>query len=271
MPDAGKALGKGMPSAVDKALENLRSTMVQALIEEQRRDQLTGLANDHALAAWIQDRIDGGERFWIAFIEVDRFKNINDKFGYDNADLLLIRIAEQLRRSSADHFTTPTTPFRAHGDEFFLAGMLPAENSETLIAEVKAVSDRLELILKNVASVRISVRDKAEPILGTVSIGWLVSDDLQSADLTGRSVRHSLELTTSRAKLTRNASVRFQPEFRHIETTDGRSDCGVCESKYSVTVKVDQVREEDLYCPNCGERGHRPHSLRPNQIVVAGH
>lgn len=51
-----------------------------------------------------------------------RFKEINDIFGYTNADTLLKRIAEQLTTSS--FFPHGVAAFRAHGDEFYLAGAL---------------------------------------------------------------------------------------------------------------------------------------------------
>ena len=270
MPEEIKVLRKAIPSSIDQALEDLRTVMQAALADEQRRDQLTGLPNDHALTAWIQDQIDAGEGFWIAFIEIDRFKSINDKFGYDDADLLLIRLADQLRRAAADFFVHAPTPFRAHGDEFYLAGILPQGSTEQLQNEYACIAERLNQILGNIGAIRIGVHEKSDPITCTVSIGWLVSDDLQD-NLTARRVRNSLELAMSRAKVQRNTSERFLPELCRVETLDGRSDCGVCGSKYSVTIKVDLASEADLFCPHCGEKGTRPYSLRAaNQIVVTG-
>lgn len=270
MPEGSKFQSKAIPSAIDQALENLRSAMQAALADEQRRDQLTGLPNDQALTAWIQDQIDAGEGFWIAFIEIDRFKGINDKFGYEDADLLLIRLADQLRRAAADFFVHAPTPFRAHGDEFYLAGVLPQGSPEQVSKEYACVADRLNQILGNIGSIRIGVHEKSDPISCTVSIGWLVSDDLQE-NLTARRVRNSLELAMSRAKVRRNTSERFHSDHCRLETLDGRADCGACGSKYSLTIKVELASEADLFCPHCGEKGTRPYSLRvANQIVVTG-
>ena len=108
---------------IDEALRALREVVAEVVRDEQLRDQLTKLGNDHALTEWIKTTMARQTPFWIAFLEVDRFKEINDVFGYTNADTLLKRIAEQLTTASS-YFPQGVTAFRAHGDEFYLAGAL---------------------------------------------------------------------------------------------------------------------------------------------------
>jgi diguanylate cyclase (GGDEF)-like protein len=85
---------------VDEALDSLRSAVEATVRAEQLRDQLTGLANDLALTQRIEAGIQKRERFWIAFVEIDFFKRVNDEFGYDLADGLLKEVGRQLTNSS---------------------------------------------------------------------------------------------------------------------------------------------------------------------------
>ncbi|WP_301276100.1 EAL domain-containing protein [Dechloromonas sp.] len=107
-------------------------------------DVLTGLLNrfslkgrlDQALAA---ARRDGG-RVAVMFIDLDRFKLINDTLGHHVGDLLLIDVANRLRDAVRDSDVVA----RLGGDEFVV--MLTAiENSSgvALVAEklVKAVGE----------------------------------------------------------------------------------------------------------------------------------
>jgi len=103
----------GAHPEIEQALEQLRAVIRRTVRAEQLIDQLTKLANDDALNEWIQSQIEQGSAFWLAFIEVDRFKSVNDEFGYDDADELLRRVAVQLKNAAVNFFIMPATAFRA--------------------------------------------------------------------------------------------------------------------------------------------------------------
>jgi diguanylate cyclase (GGDEF)-like protein len=111
-----------MRAKIDDKLAELRALILEAVRAEESVDRLTQLGSGHLLNSIVQTDIDDNTPFWVAFIEVDKFKSINDEFGYDNADSLLRGVATELRHASGQYFSTETTPFRAHGDEFFLVG-----------------------------------------------------------------------------------------------------------------------------------------------------
>jgi len=90
-----KPLEQSTHPEIEAALEQLRGVIRRTVRAEQLVDQLTKLSNDDALNEWIQSNIEAGDDFWLAFVEVDRFKSVNDEFGYDDADVLLRRIAGQ--------------------------------------------------------------------------------------------------------------------------------------------------------------------------------
>ncbi len=106
-------------------------------------DQLTGLANRFLLAerltaALPAAKADGG-RVALVFIDLDRFKDINDSLGHRLGDHLLQAVAERL----ADGVRMGETLARQGGDEFIvlmpgIAGRAAAE------ARARALLDLLE-------------------------------------------------------------------------------------------------------------------------------
>src|SRR5690606_19209983 len=81
---------------------------------------LTGLSNrqaaDSALQALITQTPVGGEAFAVMLIDLDRFKHINDTFGHDAGDKVLIAVAERLRSLVRESDAVA----RMGGDEFFI-------------------------------------------------------------------------------------------------------------------------------------------------------
>jgi len=86
----------------------------QRLAEQARTDSLTLLPNRLALVERISAAIDGGDRFALLMLDLDRFKEVNDTLGHEAGDHVLRVIAERLGYvlGSGD------TLFRLGGDEF---------------------------------------------------------------------------------------------------------------------------------------------------------
>lgn len=89
----------------------------RALAEGSLTDTLTGLPN----RALLFDRLNqlcraGGEGGAVAFVDMDRFKALNDRYGHEVGDRILLEVADRLRRSVADDVTVA----RVGGDEFVL-------------------------------------------------------------------------------------------------------------------------------------------------------
>ncbi len=90
-------------------------------IERQARyDDLTGLANRSLLRERLHENIREAEvaqsRFALVFVDLDRFKSINDSLGHQAGDDLLRTIAERLRAAAP----ADSTIARVGGDEFVL-------------------------------------------------------------------------------------------------------------------------------------------------------
>lgn len=250
-----KSLEQPTSPEIEAALEELRGVIRRPVRAEQLVDQLTKLSNDDALNEWIELQIEAGNDFWLAFVEVDRFKSVNDEFGYDDADVLLRRIAGQLKNAATNFFTIQATPFRAHGDEFFIGGL----------GDGAGVAEALEQIRTTLAALRVKAESKPRPMSCTVSIGWATSLDAQPSgeDATKRSLRGILETAVAEAKRTRNQVVRYEASMEKRSAREGRADCGACRARFTVSIPIEDAGVEDLYCPSCGKRVERPVSLRP--------
>jgi diguanylate cyclase (GGDEF)-like protein len=114
-----------------------------------RTDLLTGLANRRALiehvSQWLQARTQDGAAGSLVMIDVDHFKQINDDFGHDAGDRVLVLTAQALVRS----FGADVVLARWGGEEFI--AHLPsaalaqaceqAERARAAVAELRAGPD----------------------------------------------------------------------------------------------------------------------------------
>ena len=85
-----------------------------------RRDQMTGLYNHVTFFSEferiISDSVKNKYPFCLAMIDIDDFKKINDEYGHDNGDKVLLRLAEAMK----DCCTPEDKIFRYGGEEFVI-------------------------------------------------------------------------------------------------------------------------------------------------------
>ena len=83
--------------------ENTRlHELAKVVTKESKEDPLTGLSNrrhfEVELKSWIANLQQGGSEFAVFYVDLDRFKSVNDTLGHDAGDRLLISVADMLRR-----------------------------------------------------------------------------------------------------------------------------------------------------------------------------
>ncbi len=143
--------------------------------EELRRhaydDPLTGLPNRHAfteLLAAAARRADAppGQMFAVAFLDLDRFKSVNDSLGHHRGDRLLALVAERFRKCAGPGVTVA----RFGGDEFalLLEGIGDADQviavAERVHAALRAPFRLGGLELRTTASVGIAIGGPAAKV-----------------------------------------------------------------------------------------------------------
>jgi diguanylate cyclase (GGDEF)-like protein/PAS domain S-box-containing protein len=112
----------------------------QQLEFHARHDILTGLANRALLRERLEQAMAvtrrNGLPLWVVFIDLDRFKFVNDTLGHDAGDLVLKSVAERLRDATREVDTVA----RLGGDEFVL--LLPQHgNGEPGAAILQRILD----------------------------------------------------------------------------------------------------------------------------------
>ena len=123
-------------------------------------DILTGLPNrtlfQEKLAKTLSFSAENSQKFALMFIDLDRFKEINDSMGHAAGDIFLIKLAERLTQS----VRTQDTLARLGGDEFVI--IVPDVNHG---AEITAIVER---IFNNIKT-PVSIQDKS--IYCSLSLG----------------------------------------------------------------------------------------------------
>lgn len=110
---AGKELGPAIQFAFDEvgkilnrddanlAHDNLLKGDISAIISNAERDKLTQVLNRHGLERKLADITQNGS-VYLAIVDVDHFKKINDTYGHPVGDAVLQAIAQKLTLSCRD-------------------------------------------------------------------------------------------------------------------------------------------------------------------------
>jgi len=132
-------------------------------------DHLTGLPNRLRLYDRLQLSIDWKKRdtkpFMVAFIDLDNFKLVNDEFGHDVGDKMLIELANAMQ-----HVKRETDLLaRIGGDEFILLSgdiheINPVAISQRLLQEINHVAEKYNTSQPVSASIGAVVVNSAEAI-----------------------------------------------------------------------------------------------------------
>lgn len=123
------------------------ATLQNELLRSAQTDALTGLANRTLMLRYIDSAVRSawrdGRQPAVMFIDVDRFKNINDSLGHSAGDDVLIAVAERLQvvlpqhcivgRISGDEFVVLDPASSSAGDAMVLADRILESFREPLV------------------------------------------------------------------------------------------------------------------------------------------
>ncbi|WP_454196164.1 diguanylate cyclase domain-containing protein [Nocardia sp. Marseille-Q1738] len=178
--------------------------MREELHRQARHDPLTGLPNRRHLVERIDEMIAGasnGDRAGLCFVDIDRFKHVNDRYGHGTGDQILTAIAARLQDSVRG---SGCLIARIGGDEFVALIPPPASDHrvaavansllEALVDPITAGDRRLRMSISIGAVVTAVAGADAESLLDAADTGLYRA----KADGKGRWVLHILDTDTSR-------------------------------------------------------------------------
>ena len=151
-----------------KADQQLRSQVESQLRYQALHDDLTGLFNrKYANTAIAQLSADATQKHSVMFLDLNGFKEVNDRFGHAAGDTVLKRIARRL----LDNVSASATVARWGGDEFVV--ILPG-------ADTQAATTLADVLHKNVFEHAVD-SDKARHMI-SCSIGLATSSAGRALD-----------------------------------------------------------------------------------------
>lgn len=177
------------------------------LLENQNRltqiahhDQLTGLPNRHHIAAFLPEAISAarqnGQMLGIVFLDLDRFKHINDTYGHETGDKLLQVVTTRLNQCvrQADVIV------RMGGDEFVVVFLDLKSDEEATQAAARIIA---------ALAAPIVVDDRALQTSASVGISLFPRDGKDMGEL----LKHSDTAMYQAKERGRNNAQMFSPHM----------------------------------------------------------
>lgn len=105
------------------------------LLHESERDKLTGLYNRRTFERQLQRLLAGGGPVWLAILDIDHFKRINDTYGHLYGDEVILLVARHMRSGLG----AGDVLFRFGGEEFVaLLGAPAAADAHAVLESLRA-------------------------------------------------------------------------------------------------------------------------------------
>jgi diguanylate cyclase (GGDEF)-like protein len=139
-------------------------------------DSLTGLFNTRYLHQRLREEISRASRYghslYLLFIDLDRFKEVNDTFGHGEGDEVLKEAAKALKKVMRPYDIV----VRNGGDEFVIL------TAEMAWEDINNIAERLRLDLKKISTSKCVGTVTASIGLHPINISKPEDDALKAAD-----------------------------------------------------------------------------------------
>jgi len=228
----GLALAFAIPAAAYALLSRRQADVVSRLNHAARHDELTGVMNRAAFSKRVNGLIEEKTPFAVHYLDLDRFKGVNDTLGHSTGDVVLREVAARLIKTTGnDSFVG-----RLGGDEFAVCQKTDSASVAYRFAEhlVRALS-KPYVIHGHEILIGGSIGFARYPENGTDTSTLLQAADiaLTRAKKNGRGrglgyhesmerehiERHAIEKSLRHALKTGSFELHYQPLFRTKDQT----------------------------------------------------
>ncbi|WP_052055502.1 EAL domain-containing protein [Myxosarcina sp. GI1] len=189
------------------AAELERKRVEEQLIHDALHDSLTGLPNrslfsDHLTHALKKYRRNSNDKFAVLFLDLDRFKVINDSLGHTFGDLLLVTISQRIQA----YLRESDILARLGGDEFAI-----------LIDDIECISNATRLAERIQASLKLPFCLGTHEVFTSVSIGIAISDS--SSDSAEKLLRNA-DIAMYKAKALGKTRYELFNDTLHVQVVN---------------------------------------------------
>lgn len=165
-PEATEETLTHLNSHISTTIWILNCLAKDSIDEENGRDPLTHLFNRRYLETVMRHEtrysLENGILFGCVMIDIDFFKHVNDSYGHDNGDKILLQLAEIL----AQQVRAGDFVFRLGGEEFLIILADVQQSAIQQVAEkVRAMVEKFEFKLSDNIPLKV-----------TISIGTAIHD-----------------------------------------------------------------------------------------------
>ncbi|GAA2708483.1 putative bifunctional diguanylate cyclase/phosphodiesterase [Actinoplanes palleronii] len=174
-----------------RAISAVQAQVAAELHSEHQalHDPLTSLPNRQSMSAAIERLVTSvdthtTERVWVYMLDLDGFKWVNDSWGHDTGDQLVIEVGRRLRAAVPE--SVPVA--RVGGDEFLLAFVGDKAGALRLVDDIRGCFAR-----------PLPVRDTEVVISASIGIAHSVGDAARSA-VTAEALMRDADTAMYRAK-----------------------------------------------------------------------
>jgi diguanylate cyclase (GGDEF)-like protein len=173
----------GVISAILVGLSTWIATLIRKLLKGREQlhrlahtDRLTGLANRGCIMDRLEEAAaapDAPGRVAVIFVDLDRFKELNDTFGHHLGDAILAEVGRRLKDAAERRAEVG----RLGGDEFLVVGEAGEAAAQRIAADITAALDAPVIVHGNAYRVRASLG------IAVLQPGERAADLVKTADL----------------------------------------------------------------------------------------
>jgi diguanylate cyclase (GGDEF)-like protein/PAS domain S-box-containing protein len=206
--------GQGNPRYIDTLIEDIskRKEAEEKVKHLASFDALTDLPNRSMLLFHLNQAISGARRRsthgGVIFIDLDRFKIVNDSLGHDTGDILLKKVAERLRRL----IRAEDTVARIGSDEFAILFTEVSRNIQETGQKLGRIAEKI----RQAMSKSFLMAGHELHITASIGIALFSGDAVSGEEI----VRHASTAVNRCKEMERNRCMFYLPDMQ--EAADQR-------------------------------------------------